>query len=224
MSGKAAGEDGQLSATGLLQRFSEQSAKVALDLEDDDRHNDMRAALQVPGARVALAAVPEAATHKRMMDALRMLESGDTACAQRAVDAMFGPIPPAAPAPTPLPWKPLNASLNQRQRESIDMALSSNDVAVIHGPPGTGKTTTLVELILQLAVARRERVLVCAPSNVAVDNVLAQLDRWRAKAKKMSKKSHGEQLRIVRLGHPARVAESLNAHSLEGIVASSDGA
>ena len=144
--------------------------------------------------------------------------------AQRAVDAMFGPIPPAAPAPTPLPWKPLNASLNQRQRESIDMALSSNDVAVIHGPPGTGKTTTLVELILQLAVARRERVLVCAPSNVAVDNVLAQLERWRAKAKKMSKKSHGEQLRIVRLGHPARVAESLNAHSLEGIVASSDGA
>lgn len=44
------------------------------------------------------------------------------------------------------------------------------DVALIHGPPGTGKTTTLVELIRQ-AVARKEKVLACAPSNVAVDSM-----------------------------------------------------
>ena len=82
-------------------------------------------------------------------------------------------------------------------------ALSASDVAAVHGPPGTGKTTTLVELIRQ-AVRRGDRVLVCAPSNLAVDNLLERL------------LAHGEH--AVRLGHPARVLPQLREHTLDLMV------
>ena len=76
-------------------------------------------------------------------------------------------------------------------------------MAIIHGPPGTGKTTTVVELIRQ-AVRRGDKVLVCAPSNLAVDNLLERL------------LALGEQ--AVRLGHPARVLPQLREHTLDLMV------
>ena len=54
------------------------------------------------------------------------------------------------------------------------MCAASQDVALVHGPPGTGKTTVIVEFIKQ-AVAAGLRVLACAPSNVAVDNMLTRI-------------------------------------------------
>ena len=97
----------------------------------------------------------------------------------------------------------LDCGLNAAQRDAVRLALSAEDFAVIHGPPGTGKTRAVVELIRQEIRAGR-RVLACAPSNLAVDNVLARL------------LAHGEH--VVRLGHPARVQQDLRAHSLDGIV------
>lgn len=98
----------------------------------------------------------------------------------------------------------LSSSLNDAQREAIRFALSAEDIAIIHGPPGTGKTTSVVEFIRQ-AVARGEKVLACAPSNTAVDNLLERLA------------AAGQ--RVVRVGHPARVKEELRIHSLDAIVA-----
>jgi DNA polymerase alpha-associated DNA helicase A len=78
-----------------------------------------------------------------------------------------------------------DVSLNASQRSALDFALRANHFALIHGPPGTGKTATLTELILQFALApgkgkaQRKRVLVCAASNLAVDNVLARLLQTR---------------------------------------------
>jgi superfamily I DNA and/or RNA helicase len=95
---------------------------------------------------------------------------------------------------------PLDTSLDDSQREAVRFALSAQDLALIHGPPGTGKTTAIVEVIRQ-AVRRGEKVLVCAPSNLAVDNVLERL------------LACGE--RAVRLGHPARVLPALREHSLD---------
>lgn len=95
------------------------------------------------------------------------------------------------------------ANLNASQRDAIAFALSAQDVAIIHGPPGTGKTTTVVELI-RLAVARGEKVLACAPSNLAVDNMLERLVARRVNA--------------VRLGHPARVSPELREHTLDLMV------
>ena len=75
-----------------------------------------------------------------------------------------------------------SGELNESQLEAVRFALASPDVALIHGPPGTGKTTAVVEFICQ-AVERREKVLACAPSNVAVDN-MAEKQTALAQAKK----------------------------------------
>ena len=65
-------------------------------------------------------------------------------------------------------------TLNDSQKEAIRFALASREVALIHGPPGTGKTHTLIELILQL-LDRGQRLLVCGPSNISVDNIVERL-------------------------------------------------
>ncbi|MBL8626478.1 MAG: AAA family ATPase [Myxococcales bacterium] len=114
-----------------------------------------------------------------------------------------------ATARRPLPWQPFDRALDDAQRAAITAALHADQVALIHGPPGTGKTRTLVEVIRH-AVAAGERVLVTAPSNTAVDNL-------------------GERLLaagvgVVRIGHPARIAPALEARSLDALVAGSDGA
>ncbi len=98
---------------------------------------------------------------------------------------------------------PLDTNLNESQRDAIEHALAAADVAIIHGPPGTGKTTTVIELIRQ-AVARGQKVLACAPSYLAVDNLLERLVRAGEIA--------------IRLGHPARVLKELQEHTLDLLV------
>ncbi|MHA2249173.1 MAG: AAA domain-containing protein [Candidatus Kariarchaeaceae archaeon] len=60
---------------------------------------------------------------------------------------------------------------SQAQAQAVDMALSTPDVSLIHGPPGTGKTTVIVEIIRHV-ISNGGRVIMCAPTHVAVDNVL----------------------------------------------------
>ncbi len=116
-------------------------------------------------------------------------------------DVLLGDRTPAFRPESPL--VPLDASLNDSQQEAIRFALSATDLAILHGPPGTGKTTAVVELIRQ-AVRQGRKVLACAPSNLAVDNVLERL------------LAVGE--RAVRLGHPARVLPALREHTLDLMV------
>lgn len=99
---------------------------------------------------------------------------------------------------TPLPSKkinfsPIDKNLNPSQKLAVSFSLGTKDFFLIQGPFGTGKTRTLAEIVLQL-VKKGEKVLVSAESNVAVDNLVEKL---REKAK------------IVRLGHPSRVAKNL---------------
>jgi hypothetical protein len=102
-----------------------------------------------------------------------------------------------------VPFAPLDAALNPSQIGAVAVALAARDLAILHGPPGTGKTTAVIEVIRQ-AVRRGERVLACAPSNLAVDNLLERLV------------AAGE--RAVRLGHPARVLPALREHTLDLMV------
>ena len=95
---------------------------------------------------------------------------------------------------------PLNPKLNGFQNQAVRFALSAEDIAIIHGPPGTGKTTTLVELMRQI-IRNGESVLAVAASNLAVDNMLERLI------------DAGEN--AIRLGHPARVSPALREHTLD---------
>ncbi len=94
----------------------------------------------------------------------------------------------------------LDLKLNDSQKQAVSFALSADDIAIIHGPPGTGKTTTLIELIRQLT-STDQTVLAVAPSNLAVDNLLERLISLGEKA--------------IRLGHPARISPELREHTLE---------
>ncbi len=97
----------------------------------------------------------------------------------------------------------LNQNLNDSQNQAVAFALSADDVAIIHGPPGTGKTTTLVELMRQITRSGQS-VLAVAASNLAVDNMLERL------------LDAGEN--AIRLGHPARVSPQLREHTLDLLV------
>jgi len=97
----------------------------------------------------------------------------------------------------------LNENLNESQNQAVAFALSAVDVAIIHGPPGTGKTTTLVELMRQIT-RNGQSVLAVAASNLAVDNMLERL------------LDAGEN--VIRLGHPARVSPELREHTLDLLV------
>jgi len=102
-----------------------------------------------------------------------------------------------------------NSELDDSQQKAVRAALSSKDLALVHGPPGTGKTTAVVEFVRQ-EVARGSRVLACAASNIAVDNLVERLSRAQ------------KGIKIVRVGHPARLLPEVLAHSLEAQVLRSD--
>lgn len=90
--------------------------------------------------------------------------------------------------------------LNQTQADAVNKVLWAKDVAIVHGPPGTGKTTTLVEAINE-TLRRESQVLVCAQSNMAVD--------W------ISEKLTDRGIHVLRLGNPTRVNDKMLSFTYE---------
>jgi DNA polymerase alpha-associated DNA helicase A len=125
----------------------------------------------------------------------------------RVLFGLSSPSPPDLSSAKDLEF--IDPSLNDSQKDAIRFALASPEVALIHGPPGTGKTHTLIELILQM-LKRNLRVLVCGPSNISVDNIVERLAPHKVP--------------IVRLGHPARLLPSVLNHSLEVLTKTSEAA
>lgn len=96
--------------------------------------------------------------------------------------------------PVRLPW------LNSVQEQAVNLVLCSRDVMIVHGPPGTGKTTTLVEAIYE-TLHREPQVLVCAQSNTAVDWISERLvDRG---------------VNVLRIGNPSRVNDKMLSYTYE---------
>ena len=93
--------------------------------------------------------------------------------------------------------------LNDSQLAAVRHVITAQDVAIIHGPPGTGKTTTLVQAILE-TIRRERRVLVCAPSNTAVDLLTEKLAE--------------RGVNVIRMGNPSRVSDLLLEHTLDARV------
>ena len=96
--------------------------------------------------------------------------------------------------PMSFPW------LNKAQEQAVNEVLWAKDVAIVHGPPGTGKTTTLVEAINE-TLMRESQVLVCAQSNMAVDWICERLvDRG---------------INVLRIGNPTRVNDKMLGFTYE---------
>ncbi|GAB2221566.1 hypothetical protein Droror1_Dr00012750 [Drosera rotundifolia] len=181
---------------GVVYRLKDSLITVAFDdIPEEGLNNPLR-----------LEKVANEVTYRRMKDTLIELSKGVLkGPAADLVPVLFGERPPAM-SKKDATFSPFNSNLDRSQKDAISKALSSKNVFLLHGPPGTGKTTTVVEIILQ-EVKRGSKILACAASNIAVDNIVERLVPHRVK--------------LVRLGHPARllpqvVDSALDAQVLRG--------
>lgn len=148
-------------------------------------------------------------TYRRLKRTLEKLRKTRETRYCNLIEILFGTVS-STEAPITTSQKPIeffNKDLDESQQEAVAFSLKQKELAIIHGPPGTGKTTTLVEVVLQCSM-QGSKVLVCAPSNVAVDNLVERL--------------LCTSLKVVRLGHPARLLPAIARHSLDAILARSD--
>ncbi|MBR1798685.1 MAG: AAA family ATPase [Bacteroidales bacterium] len=135
-------------------------------------------------------------SYRVMRDALSVASQADRKSFVALRNVLIGAV-----APTRSPQPTLSFSwLNAAQNAAIQMVAEAHEVAIVHGPPGTGKTTTLVEAIIE-TLRREPQVLVCAPSNAAVDWISEQLMR--------------RGVAVLRLGNPLRVSDTMLECSYE---------
>ena len=113
---------------------------------------------------------------------------------------------PAKQALDPVTISFYNKNLNESQQQAVTAITQNDELTIVHGPPGTGKTTTLVEAIAQLVQAG-EKVLVSAPTNTAVDNI----------AKGLIKQG----LQLLRVGNTSKVDAAIFEHTPEGKLSNS---
>ena len=155
------------------------------------------ALLQVQRAeRLGIQLTLDETTYRLMFEALdRVMEAkADRLAALRDICHTSAPIHRFTFLPQRFPW------LNASQEQAVNEVLWAKDVAVVHGPPGTGKTTTLVEAIYE-TLHRETQVMVCAQSNMAVDWIAEKLcDRG---------------VSVLRIGNPTRVTDRMLEQTFE---------
>lgn len=202
------GELSNDSVEGVVYKVSDTRIVVSVEAELQD--------IELP-ERCRIVKLANSVTFDRMdraMDSLERLvtqQSSDTSASAMATLSVaqallaMKQLQSSVPLPDELIFK--DEFLNDSQKQAVRFALESPELALIHGPPGTGKTQTLVEIIRQL-VAQNKRVLVCGASNLAVDNLLERLVP--------------HQIPLTRIGHPARVMGSLHNETLDAQAARSD--
>ncbi len=100
-----------------------------------------------------------------------------------------------------------NKKLNESQQQAVGKVVQNNGITILHGPPGTGKTTTLAEAVLQL-IKNGEKVLISAPSNTAVDHF----------AKTLIQKG----VKLLRVGNSSKVDDEIFSHTPEGKMSNSN--
>jgi ATP-dependent RNA/DNA helicase IGHMBP2 len=174
------------------------NGKLGIDLLfDDNSYTEMFAALKRA----------EALAEKKEEGALvRVLTGQQAATFQQETGPKRTPAEGVIPESTgPASGPGPGAGLNPSQQAAVEKILAANELAIVHGPPGTGKTTTLVQAIKALVRRDGERVLVVAPSNTAVDL--------------LSEKLADEGLNVLRIGNPMRVSERLQSLTLDSRMA-----
>ena len=129
-------------------------------------------------------------SYRVMLDALSQAMHSDNEKFVHLRDTLIGPLHPSYRNLPRLsfPW------LNLSQQEAVQKVIEAQEVSIVHGPPGTGKTTTLVEAIIE-TLQRETQVMVCAPSNAAVDWISEQLSR--------------RGVNVLRIGNPLRMSNEM---------------
>jgi superfamily I DNA and/or RNA helicase len=136
-------------------------------------------------------------TYREMEKALKIVKTAKKGRIVELRDVLVGQKEPTfEPIVNPVTIPELNLS----QNEAVNDIIAAQDIAIIHGPPGTGKTTTLTYAIRQVC-KKEATVLVTAPSNSAADLLTERLSNLG--------------LNVIRIGNPSRVDESLIQHTLE---------
>lgn len=155
------------------------------------------ALLEVQGAdRLGVQLYFDETSYRTMFEALNDVIRAKNNRLAELRDILTGNLPPRWREiyPVRFPW------LNPTQEEAVNKVLRAKDVAIVHGPPGTGKTTTLVEAIYE-TLQRENQVLVCAQSNTAVD--------W------ISEKLVDRGVPVLRIGNPTRVNDKMLSFTYE---------
>ncbi|KAB8071795.1 P-loop containing nucleoside triphosphate hydrolase protein [Aspergillus leporis] len=206
------GKDATKGPEGVVTRVGERGVWVAFGQRGGGARSkeDDEAIEELWGKKLWLIKLANDVTYRRMnqtMEKMAKMSESDHTHFMRVAFGHTTPLQPDYDSVGTVEF--FDPTLNDSQKEAIRFALASRDIALIHGPPGTGKTHTLIELILQM-VQRKLRVLVCGPSNISVDNIVERLA-----PKKVS---------VVRIGHPARLLPSVLEHSLEVLTHTSEAA
>ncbi|KAG5636874.1 hypothetical protein H0H81_006535 [Sphagnurus paluster] len=189
---------------GVVYKISDTRIVMAVDSSDTSSED-----LDLP-ERCRIVKLANSVTYDRMEKALDRLErrvtgpKDEKASSEsiRLTQVLLG-LTPRTPRQPIADVQFFDESLNSSQKEAIKFCLESPEVACIHGPPGTGKTHTLIELIRQLTTVSPSnpkplKILVCGASNLSVDNILERLLALPTGTK-------GQKLKVTRIGHPARV-------------------
>ncbi|TIA91851.1 hypothetical protein E3P81_01788 [Wallemia ichthyophaga] len=148
---------------------------------------------------IYLVKLQDESTYNRLLHTISIYQKIFTSNTQSPlINTIFGLSKPTFCQTPPALY--LDKSLNDSQKRAVDRCISADHLSLIHGPPGTGKSYTLIEIIRQL-ITQNKRILVCGASNLAVDNILERLS--------------AHNIPVTRLGHPARILHSLQPHTLE---------
>ena len=137
------------------------------------------------------------ASYREMEYTLKKLLNTDSGRTAELRDTLLGERSAEFSTTSPCPSIP---SLNEGQNKAVELIHKAKDVAIVHGPPGTGKTTTIVAAVRQ-TLEWVPQVMVCAPSNAAVDLLVEKLS--------------DEGLTVLRMGHPARIDDKILSQTLD---------
>lgn len=178
-------------AQGVVSRAARSRVQIAFDRPPPPFVSD---------ARLRLDIVPNDVTFDRARAAVLAIKAMDRGTARHTREVLLGNEPPRSERTTQVE---LSRPLNSEQQLAVERALAAEDFFLVHGPPGTGKSTVLTEIAVQW-VRSGKRVLATAASNAAVDHLLDLCLRAG--------------LRGVRVGHPARVSPALLDNTLDVLV------
>ena len=153
---------------------------------------------------VGIKLAPDQRTTTIMKTVLNDLENNKPL--YKLFEQLHGDVATALSATTTATLDFRNKKLNESQQQAVIAITQNENITIVHGPPGTGKTTTLIEAIVQLIKAG-EKILVAAPSNTAVDNIAKGLI--------------AQNVAVLRVGNTSKVDETIFQHTPEGRLANS---